>query len=258
MEFEPCRRAVMTDRSRANNLSTRGLELAHAGRVKWMNRRDGLAIERAVKLAPFARRRHGPGGETDQIQHAPDLHGIDGEHLAEQRYRGLAVARGSRRLNRPLLRLETRKAQHRSSQDILGFRVRRHAEARNIYADDAHAINLLGQEPQGNPGSCRHAEIDDDDGVVFFGIGKLEDGLANVFEKLARHQCFRIERHISDRAAGAVKMRGESQSIDAAGRAGENCRRATHAKANAQGAESRTHALRLIVRTRWIVPRVLP
>ena len=116
----------------------------------------------------------------------------------------------------------------------------------------------LGKSRRGTPEAVGTQRLMIDDHVIFLGIGKFEDSLANVFEKLARHQSFGIEGHISDRAAGPVKMRGKSQAIDAAGRAGEYRRRAAHAKTHAQGAEGGAHALWLVMRTRWIVFCVLP
>ena len=124
--------------------------------------------------------------------------------------------------------------QHRAGQHILGFRMGRHAEARHIDADDADAVDFLGQQLQRHARRGGHAKIGDDHRVVKLGIGHLEDRLADVLEQLAGDQGFGIERHIADGAARAVEMRGEGQAIDAAGRAGQDGRGAAHAQPNPQ------------------------
>ena len=129
----------------------------------------------------------------------------------------------------------------------------RHAEARHVDADDAHAVDFVRQQIERHAGRGRHAQIDDDDGVVQRRIGELEHRFADVLEQLAGDQRFGIERHVADRAPRAVEVRGEGQAIDAAGRAGQDRRGAAHAQADAQRAEGRTHALRLVVRTLGIV-----
>ena len=132
----------------------------------------------------------------------------------------------------------------------------RHAEAGNVDADDAYAVDLLGQEAQRNARRGRHAEIDDDDRVVLVRVGELEDRVADVLEELAGDQRFGIERHVADGALGPVKVRREGQAVDAAGRAAEHARRPAHAKPDPQRAEGRAHALRLVVRADGIVARV--
>ena len=115
----------------------------------------------------------------------------------------------------------------------------------------------FGSSCSGTPGGGRHAQIDDDDGVVERRVGELEHRFADVLEQLAGDQRLGIERHVADGAARAVEMRREGQSIDAAGRAGQHRRGAAHAQPDAQRAERRTHALRLIVRAGRIVRGVL-
>jgi hypothetical protein len=72
--------------------------------------------------------------------------------------------------------------------------------------------------------------------------------VADILEQLARDQRLRIERHIADRAARAVEVRGEGQAIHAAGRSRQDRGGAAHAQADAQRPEGRAHALRLVVR----------
>ena len=62
-----------------------------------------------------------------------------------------------------------------------------------------------------------------------------------------------LNGHIADRATRAVEMRGEGQPIDAAGRSRKHRGGAAHAQADAERAEGRTHALRLIVRADRII-----
>ena len=131
-----------------------------------------------------------------------------------------------------------------------------HAKTGHIDADDAHAIDGIGQQLQRHAGCGGHAQIGDHDGVIFFRIGHLEHRFANVFKQLAGHQCFRIERHIAHGAAGAIKMAGEGQAINAAGRTGQDGGGAAHAQAHAQAAERRAHGLRLVMRPLGIIRRI--
>ena len=41
--------------------------------------------------------------------------------------------------------------QHRRGKDVLGLGMGRHAEARHVDADDAHAVDLLGRICSGTP-----------------------------------------------------------------------------------------------------------
>ena len=61
-------------------------------------------------------------------------------------------------------------------------------------------------------------------------------------------QRLRIERHVADGAPCAVEMRREGQPVHAAGRAGQDGRRAPHPQADPQRAEGGAHGLRLVVR----------
>ena len=253
---EPGLGPVVPDRRGADDRAPGQFELADARGIERVNGRDRGAVERAVELAPFARRNHGPRRKPEKVEHGPDLHRVGRKHFSEQRNRRLLGALGPRREHWALLRLTPGEIQHRAGQDILGLRMSRDAEPRNIDANDAHAIDLFGQEPQRHARGSRHAKIDDDDRVVLVGIGKLEDRVADILEQLAGDECLRIERHIADRAFGAVEVRGEGQSVDAACRAAKDGRGSPHPKANAQRAEGRAHALRLVVRADGIVARV--
>jgi hypothetical protein len=71
--------------------------------------------------------------------------------------------------------------------------VGRDAEARHVDADDADAVDLLGQQLQRHAGGGRDAEVGHDDGVVELGVGELEDGLADVLEQLAGDQRLGVE-----------------------------------------------------------------
>ena len=120
-------------------------------------------------------------------------------------------------------------AQHRAGQHILGFRMGRHTKARHIYANHAHAIDLLRQQIERHAGSRGHAKISDDDRVIIFWLRQIMDRIANIFEKLAGDECFRIEGHIAHRTARTIEMAGEGKAIDAAGTAGKDRRNAAHA-----------------------------
>ena len=247
---------VEPDRRGADDRAPGQFELADARGIERVNGRDRGAIERAVELAPFARRDHRPRRKAEKVEHGPDLHRIGREHFSEERDRRLLGALAPRREHRALLRLAPGEIQHRAGQDILGFRVRGDAETGNVDANDAHAVDLFRQEAQRHARSGRHAKIDDDDRVVLVRIGKLEDRVADILEQLAGDESLRIERHIADRAFRAVEVRGEGQAVDAACRAAKDGRGSPHPKADAQRTESGAHALRLVVRADRIVARV--
>ena len=221
-----------------------------------MNRGYRRAIERAIELAPFARRDHRPRRKAEKVEHGPDLHRVGRKHFSEQRNRRLLGALAPRRVHGAPLRLVPGEIQHRTGQHILGFRVGGDAEPGNVDANDAHAIDLFRQEAQRHARGGRHAKIDDDDRIVLVRIGKLEDSVADILEQLAGDEGFRIERHIADRAFRAVEVRGEGQAVDAACRAAKDGRSSPHPQADAQRAERRAHALRLVVRAGRIVARV--
>ena len=130
----------------------------------------------------------------------------------------------------------------------------RDAEAGNVDADDANAVDRLGKQAKRHAGGAGDAKVGDDDRVVEGGIGEVVDRLADVLEQLAGDQRFRIERHVADGAPGPIEVRGEGQAIDAAGRAREHCRRAAHSEADAQAPKGRAHGLWLVVRDRGDSP----
>ena len=132
-------------------------------------------------------------------------------------------------------------AEHGAGEDVLGLGMGRHAEAGDVDADDADAVDLLRQQVERHAGGGRDAEVDDDDGVVVLGLGGLVHRLADVLEELAGDEGFRIEGHVADGALGAVEVAGEGQAIDAAGAAREDGRGAAHAQPDPQRAEGRAH-----------------
>jgi hypothetical protein len=212
-----------------------------------MDRGGDPAIQCAVEIAPLARRQARRQRQSHRLQHGADADRIDREKLADQRHGRLVGLVVSRALHRAFFGLEARVFEHGAGEHVLRFRVRRHAEARHVDADDAHAFDLLGQQVERHARGGGHAQIDDHDRVVVFGLGDLEDRFADVFEELAAHERFGIEGHVAHGAARAVEMRRESEAVDAAGRTRQDRGRAAHAQAHAQRAEGRAHRLRLVV-----------
>ena len=126
-------------------------------------------------------------------------------------------------------------------------------KSRHVNTDDADTIDLFRQQPQRHTRRARDTQIGHHDGIVLFRIGHLMNRITDVFEQLAGHQGFGVERHIADRALGPVEMRGERQAVDAAGRPGQHGGGSAHAQAHTQRAKCRTHALRLVMRTGGII-----
>jgi len=220
-----------------------------------VDRGDRAGVERGVKLAPFARRHHRPGGQPHRRQHLADHHRVGGEHLAQKRDRRPVAAAAIRRRDRAGGDLARGIGQHRAGQHVLGLGMGRDAEARHVDPDDPHPVDLVGQKPERHARGGRHAQVRHHDRVVAIGIGQVMDRGADILEQLAGHQRFGIERHVADRAPRAVEMRHEGQPVDAAGRAGQHRRHPFHPKAHAQAAEGRAHALRLVVRALRVILR---
>ena len=183
-----------------------------------MNRGDADAVQCSVQFAPFTGGNDWPCRETKRFEHHADADRIDGKHFADQRDRGALTLATAGRRDRTLLGFSTGISEHRAGQHVLRLGMSRHAEARHIDADDAHAVDLLRQQLQRHSGRCRYTQIRDHDGIVQCGIGHLEHSVANVFEQLARNERFRIERDVANGATRAVEVRGECQPVHAAGR----------------------------------------
>ena len=219
-----------------------------------MDRGDGGAVERAIEFAPLAGRDDRAGGEAERLQQAGDLHGVGGEHFAQQRDAS-AVPRAGRAAPATGPRSASLRAKFSmaaASTSLASACVGTPKPGTSMPMTRTPSISL-GSRRKRHAGGGRHAQVDDDDGVVFVGIGELEHRLANVLEQLAGDQRLRVERDVSDGAPRAVEMRGEGQAVDAAGGARQDGRRAAHAQADAQRAERRAHALRLVVRAGRIV-----
>ena len=254
---EPGGGAVVAHGGGAHDRAARRLKFADGGGVEGVDRRDHAAVEGGVELAPFAAGDDRTGGEAHRRQHRADHHRVGGEHLAQERHgRAVAPARG-RGLHRTRLDLRARVFQHRAGEHVLGLGMGRDAEARHVDADDPDAVDLGRQKLQRHAGGGRHAEVRHHDGVVLLRVRKLVHRVADVLEELARHQRFGVERHIADRAACAVEVAHEGQPVDAARRTREHGRHPPHPQADAQRAEGRAHALRLVVRTLRVVAREL-
>ena len=236
------------DRRRRHDATAGGFELAHAGGVERVDRGHRGAVQRGIQLAPFARRHDRAGGQAHRLEQHADAHRVGREHLAQQRDRRLVGHAVARRRHRAGLGLAAGIAQHRAGQHVLGLGMRGHAETGHVDADDAHAVDLLGQQLQRHAAGRGHAQVDDDDAVVQGRVGLLVHRLADVLEQLAGDQRFAVEGHVADAAPRAVEMRGEGQPVDAAGAAAQDGVRAAHAQPHAQRAEGRAHALRLVVR----------
>ena len=255
--LQPVVRTLHAHGRRANDGAARSLELAHSGGVKGMDSRHADAVQGRIQLAPLAGRHHRPGNQVHGCQHLADDHRIGREHLAQQRNRRLVQAPATRRLNRTVHDFFAGVLEHGAREHIFGFRVGRNTKAGYIDADDAHAVDLFGQQLQRHAAGGRDAQVDDHDGIE---LGRVRLGinrLADVFKQLASDQGLGVERHIAHAAARAVKVRGESQPVHTARRARQNGLGAAHAQTHAQRAEGRAHALRLVMRTGVFIAGVI-
>ena len=146
------------------------------------------AIERCIQFAPLTRGHHRTRCKPHGLKHAANDDGIGGEHFTNHGDGGLVGTARARRLNRTCQNLFTRVFEHGTSQNIFGFCVCGDTETRHVDADDSHAIDFFGKQLQGHTTGGGHTQIDDHNGVVFFGIGLVVDRLANVFKQLACDQ----------------------------------------------------------------------
>jgi len=254
--IQPGGRTIESDGTGTHDGAASGAHLPHARRVEGVDGSGDDAVERRIQVTPFAGRQLRRDAQAHRRQQRRDTRRIAREQLADQGH-GRQLGQRPRPRHWPGFGFEPGVAQHRAGQHVLRFRVRRHAKARNVDADDADTVDLFRQQLERHARRSRHAEIDDDDGVVVRRFRGVVDRLANVLEQLAGDQRLRVERHVADRTLGTIEMRREGQPIHAAGAAREDRRDAAHPQTHAQRAEGRTHALRLIMRPTRIVGRQL-
>ena len=173
---------------RAHNGTARRFKFANAGGVKRMDSSYGCAIERCIKFAPLAGGHHRARCKAHGLEHATNDDRIGREHFTNHGDGGLIRTARTRRLNRTCQNFFARIFEHGAGQNIFGFCVRGHAKTWHIDANDTNTVDLFGQQLKWHTTGSRHAQIDDHNAVVFFGIGLVENSLANVFEQLACDQ----------------------------------------------------------------------
>jgi hypothetical protein len=132
-----------------------------------------------------------------------------------------------------------------------------HTKTGHVDADDAHTVDLFGQQLQWHTAGGGHTQVDDDHGVDLFRVGLGMHRITDVFKQLAGDQRLRVEGHITHATARTVKMRGEREAVHAAGRARQNGGGALHAQTHTQRAKRWAHTLRLVVRTGIRLARVV-
>jgi len=155
-----------------------------------VNSGNNGAVERRIEFAPFSNRNGRAGGQSHWFEHTADDDGIGREHFPDQGDCRLVLQTVTRWQHRAFGCFLPGVGEHGSGQNVLGFRVRWHSEARHVNADDAHAVDLVRQHLQRNAGRGRDTEVCNDDGVEFLRIRHLVDGLDDVFEQFAGDQCF--------------------------------------------------------------------
>jgi hypothetical protein len=157
--------AFETYRGRTHNWSTSSFKFTHAGGVERVNGGYCCAIERGIEFAPFARGDGRPYRQSHRGQQLANDDRVGREHLAQQGDRGLVLTTAARCGHGAVLDLFACIPQHGASQHILGLSMRRHPKAGHIDADDAHALNFLGQQLQRDATGGGHTQVDDDDGI---------------------------------------------------------------------------------------------
>ena len=213
--LQPVVGALDAHRRRTHDGAACGLELADAGGVERVNGRHTAAVERGIQLAPLAGGHHGAGQDVHGGEHLGNDHRVGGEHFTQQGHRGLALATAFGRLHRAAHDFFAGIAQHGTGQHVFGLGVGGHPKTRHIDADDAHAIDLFGQQLQGHTAGGGYAQIDDDDGVKLGWVGLGMDRVADVLKQFAGDQGLGVEGDITHGAARTVEMRGEGQAIHA-------------------------------------------
>ena len=255
--LQPVIRAFHAHGGRANDGPACGLELAHRGGVERVDRSDADTVQGRIQLAPLAGRNYGPGNQVHGCQHLADDDRVGREHLTQQGHSRFVQAATTGRLHRAVHDFSAGVLEHGAAEHILGLGVGRYTKTGHINTNDAHTVDLFGQQLQRHAAGGGDTQVDDHDGIELRRVCLGVHRLADVFEQLAGDQGLGAEGYIAHTAARTVKMRCESQSVDAAGRARQNSLRAAHAQAHAQRTEGRAHALRLVMRTGVLVARVI-
>ena len=213
-------RALSTNGCRGNNRPTGGFEFTDRGCIERMNRGNRFAIEGCVEFAPFAAWQGRSSGQAHRGQHRADNDRIGREHFSEQGD-GRSILLGHVRAgNGPGQDFLTGIVQHRARKNILGLRMRRHAESRNIDTDHSNPVDLLRQELKRHARCSRDAQVRHDDRIQPVRVRGFEHRITNVFKQLTRHQGFRIEWHISNGPPCTIKMRDEGQPVHTTSRPG--------------------------------------
>ena len=155
--LQPRGRAFLAHRRRADDRTTRGLELADRRDIERVQRGGDHAIERRVLLAPLATRQGRRRGQAHRREQGRDAHWVGRKQLTYQGDSRQAGGRHVRSRDRAADRFQARRAQHRAGQHILGLRMGRHAEPRHVDSDDTHAVDDFRQQIERHAGRGRHA-----------------------------------------------------------------------------------------------------
>ena len=134
----------MTHRGAARRRGGRRPGIRGSRRCRRGGSRRHAAVERGVKLAPFAAGHHRPGGQPHRRQHPPMVTGSAGNISPSRRHGGPVGLAALGRRNGAGRDLLAGIVQHRAGEHVLGLGMGRNAEARHVDADDAHAVDLLG------------------------------------------------------------------------------------------------------------------
>ena len=215
-----------------------------------MDQGGGGAIQGGIEFAPLAGRHRGTDRQAQWLQQHADADRIGGKHLPHQGQGRPATPPAAGGLDRTRLGLGAGIGEHGAGQQVLGLGMGGHAKTRHVQAEDAHALDLARQQPQGHAGGGGHAKIDDHQGVDLVRIGQFKDRRLEILEQLAGDQGLGVEGDIAHRAPRPIEVAGEAEAIDAAGGATEHRGRAPHAQTHPQRAEGRAHGLGLVVGTR--------
>ena len=222
-----------------------------------MDRCHCFAVQGGIQFAPLACGRNGADRQIHGRNHLRNDHGVCGEHLTQQGDGGLDTSRLAGCSHGASHGFLAGIVQHGASQHIFGLGMGGHTKPWHIDANDANTVDFFGQQLKRHTTGGGHTQVDDDDAVKLLRVRLSVNRLTNVLEQFAGHQGFGIEGHIAHGSASTIEMRGEGETVHAAGRAAQDGGGATHTQTHTQGTKCRAHALRLVVGTLGIVGGVL-
>ena len=115
------------------------------------------AIKGGVELTPLASRHTRAHGQAHGLNQLCDAHRVGWEHLTQERHCGQGLASALGRGHGSIHDLLSGVLEHGAREHVFGLGVGGHTKAGHINANDAHPVDLFGQQLQGHTAGGGHA-----------------------------------------------------------------------------------------------------